>query len=109
MGNVGALVTLVAAVHYFYMREFWITIGTSPILYRYRLVYHGSFANGRILFHSHGSQTRSWSRNVLPFVLGNLWDVGFRLLWRGSFHQRLGGIHPRLERLGIHLVRDLCR
>merc|ERR1712018_197160 len=33
--NVGALVTLVAAVHYFYMREFWITIGTSPILYRY--------------------------------------------------------------------------
>jgi len=33
--NVGALVTLVAAVHYFYMREFWVTIGTSPILYRY--------------------------------------------------------------------------
>jgi len=33
--NVGALVTLVAGVHYFYMREFWITIGTSPILYRY--------------------------------------------------------------------------
>ena len=33
--NVGALVTLVAAVHYFYMREFWIQIGTSPILYRY--------------------------------------------------------------------------
>jgi len=33
--NVGALVTLVAAVHYFYMREFWITIHMSPILYRY--------------------------------------------------------------------------
>merc|ERR1712241_1370690 len=33
--NVGALVTLVAAVHYFYMREFWVKIGTSPILYRY--------------------------------------------------------------------------
>merc|ERR1711904_703301 len=33
--NVGALVTLVAAVHYFYMREFWVTLGTSPILYRY--------------------------------------------------------------------------
>ena len=26
--NVGALVTLVAAVHYFYMREFWVIIGT---------------------------------------------------------------------------------
>jgi bacteriorhodopsin len=33
--HVGALVTLVAAVHYFYMREFWVQIGTSPILYRY--------------------------------------------------------------------------
>merc|ERR1712188_269568 len=33
--NVGALVTLVAAVHYFYMREFWVLIQTSPILYRY--------------------------------------------------------------------------
>merc|ERR1712238_445366 len=33
--NVGALVTLVAAVHYFYMLEFWVQIGTSPIVYRY--------------------------------------------------------------------------
>merc|ERR1712007_49784 len=33
--NVGALVTLVAAVHYFYMREFWIQIHESPIVYRY--------------------------------------------------------------------------
>merc|ERR1712178_491835 len=33
--NVGALVTLVAAVHYFYMREFWVQIHSSPVLYRY--------------------------------------------------------------------------
>jgi len=33
--NVGALVTLVAAVHYFYMREFWVQIQASPIVYRY--------------------------------------------------------------------------
>merc|ERR1719420_1094535 len=33
--NVGALVTLIAAVHYFYMREFWVTIHQSPIVYRY--------------------------------------------------------------------------
>merc|ERR1711972_852865 len=33
--NVGALVTLVAAVHYWYMREFWVQIHTTPILYRY--------------------------------------------------------------------------
>jgi len=33
--NVGALVTLIAAVHYFYMREFWVSIHMSPIVYRY--------------------------------------------------------------------------
>merc|ERR1719445_3033380 len=33
--NVGALVTLVAAVHYFYMREFWVVLHSSPVLYRY--------------------------------------------------------------------------
>jgi bacteriorhodopsin len=33
--HVGALVTLVAGVHYFYMREYWVQVGSSPILYRY--------------------------------------------------------------------------
>jgi len=33
--NVGSLVTLVAAVNYFYMREFWVQLHSSPILYRY--------------------------------------------------------------------------
>jgi len=33
--NVGALVTLIAAVHYFYMREYWVQIHASPIVYRY--------------------------------------------------------------------------
>merc|ERR1712187_1014912 len=33
--NVGALVTLVAAVHYFDMREYWVQLGGSPIVYRY--------------------------------------------------------------------------
>jgi len=33
--HIGALVTLVAAVHYFYMREYWIKLASSPIVYRY--------------------------------------------------------------------------
>jgi len=33
--HVGSLVTLVAAVHYFYMREYWVKIASSPIVYRY--------------------------------------------------------------------------
>ena len=32
---VGALVTLVAGVHYFYMREVWVATGESPTVFRY--------------------------------------------------------------------------
>merc|ERR1711976_777384 len=31
----GALVTLVAGVHYMYMREYWVQVHESPIVYRY--------------------------------------------------------------------------
>ena len=33
--TVSGLVTLVAATHYFYMREVWINTGSTPIVYRY--------------------------------------------------------------------------
>merc|ERR1711912_113398 len=33
--HVGGLVTLVAGVHYFYMREYWVQVHSSPIVYRY--------------------------------------------------------------------------
>ena len=33
--SVAALVTGIATIHYFYMREFWIATGTSPTSYRY--------------------------------------------------------------------------
>jgi hypothetical protein len=33
--HVGGLVTLVAGVHYFYMREYWVQVHASPIVYRY--------------------------------------------------------------------------
>jgi len=33
--HVGGLVTLVAGVHYMYMREYWVSVGKSPIVYRY--------------------------------------------------------------------------
>ena len=29
------LVTLIAGIHYYYMRDYWITSGESPIVYRY--------------------------------------------------------------------------
>merc|ERR1711953_1251829 len=33
--HTGALVTLVAGVHYMYMREYWVQVHQSPIVYRY--------------------------------------------------------------------------
>merc|ERR1719436_1313818 len=33
--HVGGLVTLVAGVHYMYMREYWVRVRASPIIYRY--------------------------------------------------------------------------
>merc|ERR1711959_833839 len=33
--HVGGLVTLVAGVHYMYMREYWVQVKESPIVYRY--------------------------------------------------------------------------
>jgi len=33
--HVGGLVTLVAGVHYMYMREYWVQVQKSPIVYRY--------------------------------------------------------------------------
>merc|ERR1711975_146370 len=33
--HVGGLVTLVAGVHYMYMREYWVQVHESPIVYRY--------------------------------------------------------------------------
>jgi bacteriorhodopsin len=33
--HVGGLVTLVAAVHYMYMREYWVAVQSSPVVYRY--------------------------------------------------------------------------
>jgi len=33
--TVAGLVTLIAAVHYFYMRDVWVTTGESPTVYRY--------------------------------------------------------------------------
>ena len=32
---VAGLITLIAAIHYYYMRDYWVTTGSSPLIYRY--------------------------------------------------------------------------
>merc|ERR1711953_1375124 len=99
--NVGSLVTLVAAVHYFYMREYWIIMHTSPILYRYI----------------------DWSITVpLQMIEFNLIlvavkpDLSSGMFWRlllGTVAMLSFGCLVRLRLgliwVGLHPVRDLCR
>ena len=54
--TVSGLVTLVAAVHYFYMRDVWVATGL-PL---YRLADHSSSPNGRVLSHPSCDHSRFW-------------------------------------------------
>merc|ERR1712032_1135144 len=101
--NVGALVTLVAGVHYFYMREFWVELGTSPILYRYidwsitvplQMIefYFDSFCSAAQLGH----------HDVLAIAGGYGVDVGFRLLGRGWLRERMDRFCCGHVRMGLH-------
>merc|ERR1711991_536125 len=106
--HVGMLVTLIAAVHYFYMREYWVTIKQTPIVYRYI----------------------DWSLTV-PLQMIEFYcilkavkpDLGQGLFWRllvgtvvmlafgylgEQHHQPMGRLCSGHGRMGLHLVRDLC-
>merc|ERR1712085_138928 len=52
--HVGGLVTLVAAVHYMYMREYWVCVHKSPIVYRYIEEHHRPVADDRVQPHFEG-------------------------------------------------------
>merc|ERR1711862_1082684 len=79
--NVGALVTLVAAVHYFYMREFWIIIGTSPILYRY-IDWSITVPLQMVEFYFILSAVNDKIGSGMFFrLLWHRYDVGLRLRW----------------------------
>merc|ERR1712032_673017 len=76
--HVGGLVTLVAAVHYMYMREYWVSVQKSPIAYRLL-------------------ETLDW----------HCADAGLWLRWRDQDNQPMGWLRFGHVRLGIHSFRDL--
>ena len=51
--TVAAMVTGIAAIHYFYMRGVWIDTGSSPTVFRYvDWLTYSSTSNCRVLFNS---------------------------------------------------------
>merc|ERR1712178_315559 len=108
--NVGALVTLVAAVHYFYMREFWVQLGSSPILYRYidwsitvplQMV--------EFLLHPFCGEPQHRRHDVLALVPWHPCYVGCGLRRRSWVLECLAWLHCRLVWMGLHLLRSLRR
>ena len=76
--TVSALVTLIAAVHYFYMREVWLQTGTSPIELRYM----SELLAGPLLMIG------------FYFILAAVTTVSSRIFWRlliGTVIMLLGG------------------
>merc|ERR1712118_175239 len=107
--NVGALVTLVAAVHYFYMREFWVLIHTSPILYRY-IDWTITVPLQMIeLPHPVRSQQQDHPGLILEALDLDCGHACVRLHWRGSLvpWRCLGGLRWWHVRLVLHPLRDL--
>ena len=105
--NVGALVTLVAAVHYFYMREYWVIIHSSPILYRY-IDWSITVPLQMIEFYLILSA-------VQPTISGGMfWRLLLGTVIMLAFgyadvqdDESLGGLRCRHGWLGFHLVRGL--
>merc|ERR1711878_68429 len=106
--HVGALVTLVAAVHYFYMREFWVQIGSSPILYRYidwTITVPLQMIEFYLILAAVDSSIgpamfwRLMLGTVAMLAFGYSGEAGFLNAWAGFAFGMAGW--------GLHLVRDL--
>merc|ERR1712046_566984 len=104
--HVGSLVTLVAAVHYFYMREYWVTTHSSPIVYRYvdwSITVPLQMIEFNLILKAAGKPTspgmfwRLLIGTCVMLAFGYLGEIGALLAW------------PRCWPgwLGFHLVRDL--
>ena len=78
---VAGLVTLVAAIHYDYMRDFWIVNGSSPVVYRYidwLITVPLLMIEFFIILRAAGSKVGNGS--FVKLLLGTLWMLVFGYL-----------------------------
>ena len=75
--RVAGLVTLIAAVHYYYMRDVWVQTGESPTVYRY-IDWLLTVPLQMIELSHLGS---SWSRNSWNFLETSNWYTYYVNWW----------------------------
>merc|ERR1712137_1320041 len=105
--HVGGLVTLVAAVHYMYMREYWVSVHRSPIVYRY-IDWSITVPLQMIVQpHFEGGESSDWPSRILETLDWHCSDACVWLRWRDPCHGPKTWFHVRFGRLGLHSFRDL--
>jgi len=92
--HVGGLVTLVAGVHYMYMREYCVQVHRSPIVYRYvdwSITVPLQMIEFNLILKAAGKQTSAgmfWKLlggTVLMLACGYLGETGLMQAWAGFF------------------------
>merc|ERR1712078_733575 len=90
--HVGGLVTLVAGVHYMYMREYWVQVHKSPIVYRYvdwSITVPLQMIEFNLILKAAGKPTSAamfWKLlggTVMMLSFGYLGEIGALLAWPG--------------------------
>merc|ERR1712211_120396 len=90
--HVGALVTLVAGVHYMYMREYWVQVHKSPVVYRYvdwSITVPLQMIEFNLILKGAGKQTSAamfWKLlvgTVLMLLFGYLGEISVANPWAG--------------------------
>merc|ERR1711941_27615 len=88
--HVGALVTLVAGVHYMYMREYWVQVHASPIVYPYvdwTITVPLQMIEFNLILKAAGKSTSAamfWKLlggTVMMLLFGYLGEIGALLAW----------------------------
>merc|ERR1712187_752786 len=88
--HVGSLVTLVAGVHYMYMREYWVQVHQSPIVYRYvdwSITVPLQMIEFNLILKAAGKNVSSamfWKLlvgTVIMLLFGYLGEIGALLAW----------------------------
>merc|ERR1712100_111867 len=108
--HVGALVTLVAAVHYMYMREYWVAVHASPIVYRYidwTITVPLQMIEFNLIIKAAGGKIGAGFLEALDWHCSHAFLRLFRRDPQGQHGPVHDGLRLRLVRLGIHSLRDL--
>ena len=106
--TVSGLVTLIAAVHYFYMRDVWVMTGETPTVYRYidwlitvpLLMIEFYLILRAITAVSGGVFWRLMIGTLVMLVGGYAGEIGYINAWAGFIIGMLGW--------GLHPLRNLC-